>query len=284
MLDWYPPAEALANGYVYGSYLTGAKPRIVWHTTETSGLPGYDGGALAPHLTYDPKTRKWYQHARLSGSVGALRDVSGGTRTNRQAAFQVEIICYSAKKIADQQPYRMWVGDLPNTALHDLADFAVWCFTTHAIPLELHPLTMARTDGSAYGSNSPTRMSIVDWESRTFAGEPWGWCGHRNVPENTHWDPGALDIPAMLTYAREKVIGDMTRFSDVPADHAFHKEIEWLAGSKITSGLKADDPSTPDINEAIFGPDKEVTRGQMAAFLYRALFKTGLLDQEGKKV
>src|SRR5690606_38294676 len=118
----YPKARWLGNGRVYGSYTGGPFKRVV-HTTETEGLPGYNGGSIAPHITYNPKTRVFYQHAGFNGSVGALRDMSGGVRTNRDGALQLEIICYSAKNIADQAPSRrLWVGNLPETAYEDIAE------------------------------------------------------------------------------------------------------------------------------------------------------------------
>ena len=49
------------------------------------------------------------------------------------------------------------------------------------------------------------------------------------------------------------------RFSDVPEDHAFAEEISWLADRGITEG-RAD---------GSFGVGDAVTRGAMAAFLYR---------------
>jgi hypothetical protein len=50
----------------------------------------------------------------------------------------------------------------------------------------------------------------------------------------------------------------------VPESHTFFSDIEWLADSGITSGCN------PPAN-TLFCPDDHVTRGQMAAFLDRAL-------------
>ena len=55
-----------------------------------------------------------------------------------------------------------------------------------------------------------------------------------------------------------------TTFVDVPEDHVFSAPIEWLAGAGITRGCN------PPLNTR-FCPDNPVTRGQMAAFLSRAL-------------
>ena len=49
------------------------------------------------------------------------------------------------------------------------------------------------------------------------------------------------------------------QFPDVPDDHTFHSDIDWLVDNEITTGY-------PNGN---FGPEDNVTRGQMAAFLHR---------------
>ncbi|HJR91996.1 MAG TPA: S8 family serine peptidase, partial [Acidimicrobiia bacterium] len=58
--------------------------------------------------------------------------------------------------------------------------------------------------------------------------------------------------------------GEPPSFDDVPDDHLFAKEIAWLATQGITRGC-----NPPD--NTMFCPDDDVTRGQMAAFLNRAL-------------
>jgi hypothetical protein len=49
-------------------------------------------------------------------------------------------------------------------------------------------------------------------------------------------------------------------FDDVPGSHPFFDEIEWLADSGITGGF----------SDGTFRPGQVVSRGSMAAFLYRA--------------
>jgi hypothetical protein len=58
--------------------------------------------------------------------------------------------------------------------------------------------------------------------------------------------------------------GPQTRFIDVPSTHIFYQDIEWLAQDGITKGCN------PPAN-SLYCPDGAVTRGQMAAFLTRAL-------------
>lgn len=54
-------------------------------------------------------------------------------------------------------------------------------------------------------------------------------------------------------------IGPIQEFTDVTEDHNFFDEITWLAGENITTGYA----------DGSFGPGLHITRGQMAAFLYR---------------
>lgn len=49
------------------------------------------------------------------------------------------------------------------------------------------------------------------------------------------------------------------RFTDVPVDHQFFREISWLAQTGITTGL----------GDGSFGASEPITREAMAAFLYR---------------
>ncbi|MEA2002240.1 MAG: S-layer homology domain-containing protein [Actinomycetota bacterium] len=59
-------------------------------------------------------------------------------------------------------------------------------------------------------------------------------------------------------------VGPPTTFVDVPSAHLFLSDIEWLAATGITRGCN------PPTNDR-YCPDDPVTRGQMAAFLARAL-------------
>ena len=63
-------------------------------------------------------------------------------------------------------------------------------------------------------------------------------------------------------------------FGDVPTTHTFFADIEWLAAEGITRGCN------PPAND-LFCPGNTVTRGQMAAFLHRAL---GDVIMEGQPV
>src|SRR5690606_41544436 len=81
-----------------------------------------------------------------------------------------------------------------------------------------------------------------------------------------------VGVLAMLTAtaATAAVAG----FNDVPDDHLFASEIEWLADMDITRGCN------PPANDQ-FCPDGFVTRGQMAAFLYRVANNVAMGGPQG---
>jgi hypothetical protein len=77
-------------------------------------------------------------------------------------------------------------------------------------------------------------------------------------------DMGAFEYGFALPVYGPRVEGVGSRFIDVPVGTLFFTEIEWLAGEGITKGCN------PPLNDR-FCPNEPVTRGQMAAFLNRAL-------------
>lgn len=183
----YPKATWLGNGQSGGSYTSGPW-KVVLHTTETSGLPGYENGAYAPHLTYSPLTRAFYQHTSFLTAARALKNEAGGVQTNRDSALQLEIICYSNKYIADTYN-RLWVGDLSDENLADIREFLEWAHEWFGVKLEW-PGKRALSYSEA---NAPGfRMSGAEWDSFN------GVCAHQHLPENVHWDTGALDWSKLI--------------------------------------------------------------------------------------
>jgi hypothetical protein len=77
-------------------------------------------------------------------------------------------------------------------------------------------------------------------------------------------DMGAFEYGFALPEYGPRIEGVGTRFVDVPQTSLFYTEIEWLAETGITKGCN------PPGND-MYCPNNPVTRGQMAAFLNRAL-------------
>lgn len=172
-----------------GSFVTSAY-RSVWHSTEGSSLAGAEGAYRNhggwPHFTVDPKTKERVQHYPLNVSSRALQNDAGGVETNRHGAIQVEIVGFAAS-----------MRDLP-------ADQAAWLGTEVMRPIHRAlgiPYTAPRCydqrDGFTLASETaPQRMTYATWLG--FRGA----CLHQHVPENDHWDAGALPLPAMMRAAQ----------------------------------------------------------------------------------
>ena len=128
-------------------------------------------------------------------------------------------------------------------------------FLTRALDLPAGSTTF-----SDVGGDNPFRKAIA---SLADAGITRG-C---NPPSNTNFCPDEpvtrQQMAAFLTRALGLPNGSSS-FSDVASDSPFRKAIASLADAGITRGCN------PPSNTR-FCPDDPVTRGQMAAFLYRAL-------------
>ncbi len=180
------------DGLSGGAYSSGPF-KLVFHTTETRTIPGYNGGAVAPHFTYFPAGRYFVQHTDTAGASRALLNLSGGVQTNRDSAIQCEIVCYSAKTIGDMVG-GLWVGSLDDDHLRDLAKLVRWCREEYGIPA-VWPGRQALSYAQA---NAPGfRLAPDGWDAYA------GVLGHQHVPENTHWDPGALRWEALLSFVDE---------------------------------------------------------------------------------
>jgi hypothetical protein len=185
----YTKAEWLGNGQSGGSFTSGPF-KVVLHTTETAGIPDYSNGATAPHLTYYARERRWVQHTSFATAARALRNESGGVQTNRDSVLQVEIVAYSAESMVDKYGGgRVKVSELTEENLADLREFLYWAHEHFGVALRW-PGKRAESYGEANGSGF--RMSLSQWEQYD------GVCGHQHVPENDHWDPGALNWAALM--------------------------------------------------------------------------------------
>lgn len=211
----YPGANTTSQWFAKS--FPGAQMNVnvgVLHSTEGMTWPSYSGGASAPTLTALPnikaKRLDWRQHFPFDMSARALRNESGGVETNTLNAVQVELI-----GTCDPKHRTSWAGtngakragrdyiywpDAPEWALRELAEFVAWCHREHGIKVQGMDVFLPYP--SSYGA-SRVRMTGTQW--RNF----YGWCGHQHVPENSHGDPGDLDIEAVFRFAKE-ILGTPT--------------------------------------------------------------------------
>jgi hypothetical protein len=114
---------------------------------------------------------------------------------------------------------------------------------------------------SERGDSGPVNAPVaIEWDAE-IDGRPAGQGAYTTHVRATRVADGAEATPADHTTELGSTLGD---FDDVASSHVFHDDIEWLAQERITLGCN------PPTNSR-FCPEDTVTRGQMAAFLVRAL-------------
>jgi hypothetical protein len=184
---WVPGAERVQGPKSGGSYVD-APWRFVFHTIE--GEPSADGfrrlvagHTNPPHLWAMPSADLLLQTIPLNKSAYALAR-PGSNQTNRLHAVQVELWGFAAK-----------MGQVPPEVLDWLA-CRVLAPVARLVPIDLTVARQPTLGERCYGRTSPCRMSAQDWLAFT------GVCGHKDVPDNDHWDPGNLDLPGIAVRAR----------------------------------------------------------------------------------
>lgn len=236
--------------------LTAENMVLVLHTTEGPSWPGYNGGATAPNYTGMPPLEKksgyWRAHFPDEKSSRALENRSGGVQTNTQNSVQVELI-----GTCDPQHRRSWAG---RGALIAGEDYVYWPEATDlqlkwlakfvADMHERHGLKLVAPKfnayPSSYGSNQGDRFTFAEWNK--FA----GICGHQHVPENSHGDPGNLNIEKLIKFTKEIVVPTTpTRPPTTPvpdntggvdSEESYHVTgVHWnIAGSDTVNGYAAE--------------------------------------------
>lgn len=193
MADWW--SEAIRDpGNDSGTYTDLGEPKGLLHTTEGKTYAGarqaYVLNNSWPHATatFEGGKFKCYQHVPLSKPARALRNVSGGVQTNRDNVIQLEIV-----GTADRHNASTWgplyVVNFPKAYLDGIARWMRFVEANHGVPRRSTVLWKAYPE--SYGVNG-VRLSGAQWDTYS------GWLGHQHAPENTHGDPGLIDIVYLL--------------------------------------------------------------------------------------
>lgn len=186
----HPNAERISHAkWNGGTYVDGVPWRFVMHTVEA--MPRSRAGALSVAANHDNPPHLWVwvegnliiQTVRLDRSAFALRHPSGTPETNKMRALQAEVFGFAKD-----------MGDKPASFWRFLGERVVRPLRAMGYVIDLG--NVAPTTGSnGYGTDGDVRMSRAAW--RSFDGV----CGHANVPDNSHWDPGDADLAALARYA-----------------------------------------------------------------------------------
>ena len=183
---------------------TGGPAKGLLHTTETPGLPDYQGGATAPHFTAVPDSRARtvvpWQHYDTARPARALRNESGGVQTNNDTCIQIELAgtcdpAYFSRWRATYPGLIYW-PQAPTWALDGVARLMRWIEQAHGIP-RVSTTRPWLPYPRSYGSSNGQRMTPSEWDN--FA----GWCGHQHADENVHGDPGDINITYLLSGTQE---------------------------------------------------------------------------------
>lgn len=194
MSDWLSGVTRQDFGTNGGTF-TGGPKKIVVHTTETTGWPGYRGGASAPHFTvrWNGTALEVRQHVGLAHASRAMKNLAGGVQTNRDSAYQVEVIGTCERGGAAHRAGAFLWDDAPDEALAALGAFLKRLAAETGT--SLHVMEVWADYPGSYGFNAPQRMSLSEWDNFS------GICGHEHAAENDHGDPGQMNVPKALALA-----------------------------------------------------------------------------------
>lgn len=179
MANRYP--EAKWDPFDNGGSFTGGPPKGLLHTTEGSSYAGarsvYASKRVAPHFTVSPEGGRFqvWQHVNIDVASRALRNQSGGVQTNRDHVIQIEIVGRAANALG-----------FPLYLMEGLRRLMRWIEVNAGVPRS------ATVQFAAYPNGPNVRMSPSQWDGYS------GWCGHQHAPENSHLDPGAINISYLL--------------------------------------------------------------------------------------
>lgn len=188
-MTWLPGYQRIVIPGALGQTHLQRVTKLLWHTTEGSTVEGavaaYTQRRVPPHLTVDPARRRLVQHVPLDKASYALHSV------DQTGVIQVEIVGFARQTRSWPAEWLRWLGEA----------VAAPIFQAHP-GIDRH-LTMATRDEQNNTSpplaspNSPIRLSRAQWDRFT------GCLGHQHAPApNSHWDPGALNLPAISAAAR----------------------------------------------------------------------------------
>lgn len=194
---WLPNAERI-TGNSAGSMNRDGSRKLLFHSTEGSTIEGavaaYRANNSWPHLTVDCPRRRVVQHLDLTLAARSLRNTPGGAdETNRDGTVlvQIELVGHAATPTDLGSPEDLvWFGqEVVRPICRGLA-----------IPIATGVRWVSYP--ASYGTGAAQRLSVAAWDAYS------GILGHQHAPDNSHGDPGSIDIAWIIRAATEE--DDMT--------------------------------------------------------------------------
>lgn len=174
---------------------------VVLHSTEGSTIDGavatLKGRGVASHEVVDVREQLVVQLVSLDRPAKSLLNLKGGVETNnRGGVIQVEIVGYASRSSANGRPGPI-MPELDDDELTWLGHYVRQLCAKVAAPF-VFPCWF-KSYPESYGARNGVRLSFADWLTVE------GVIGHQHVPENTHGDPGALDVARMAALSAPPV-------------------------------------------------------------------------------
>jgi hypothetical protein len=244
-------------------------------------MPGYD----EIYVRFDVMFEEAFQNLRGDGNGMHFASVSGNHIDNKWSAHGKAGVVPSGydfftTTVDPEHPYGddglypfMFYSYFPDMACCYGNVFKQPEPKTEIVPGQWHELII-HVDAGTPGEHDGSQQLWIDGELRLdIRGMRWRDTTDLRLNEFAIVDymPGSpktqhiwYDNVLVTTEFPGSNVGEPTTFIDVTSTHPFLAEIEWLADEGITRGCN------PPVNDR-FCPGDVVTRGQMAAFLSRAL-------------
>jgi hypothetical protein len=200
-MTWLPGVRRNPASRSGGSFV-GRVTIGVLHTTESSSFtPGttYFGHESWPHFTFIPDDRLSYreavwQHLPLDTAARALENRLGNAiETNREGVIQIEVVAY-----AGDPDWSRGDGQGVRNLRRLMGEIEERTEIPHRCGVEFR-------ERAQYGLGNPGELTGTQW--RRYE----GWCGHQHVPENRHWDPGAIDIDNLMDQEEPVTVEEIER-------------------------------------------------------------------------
>lgn len=189
---WRLPSSNWIGGNSAGSMNGDGSRKLLLHSTEGTTIAGAVGAYQAnnswPHFTVDCKRRQVTQHLDVHVAARSLRNDPGGAdQTNRDGSIhvQIEMVGFAGSPES--------IGSTEDLAWFGREVVRPIC-AEGAIPIQ-STVTWVRYPNS-YGKLASQRLSPAEWDAYS------GVLGHQHAPDNSHGDPGLIDIHEILNAAR----------------------------------------------------------------------------------
>lgn len=172
-----------------GPYDEHAHPKLGWHTWEGKSWTAAESAfsPYPPHMAVNPYDRVKHQYVPLNMHSYAFK----GNDNDDSFVIQVEVAGFAHETPSWSQDFLRWLGE----------EVARPIMETVGVPAIIVPQGF---HGDGEGIILASTSSPIRFKSVAAMDAFSGHLGHQHMPApDVHWDPGALDVAAIIRYAQE---------------------------------------------------------------------------------